>query len=36
MLPTGRRHWAVALCLCGSGSKYKRCHSTHVEASFRR
>ncbi|WP_414429439.1 SEC-C metal-binding domain-containing protein [Xanthomonas campestris] len=24
------------MCLCGSGSKYKRCHSTHVEASFRR
>ncbi|WP_407469754.1 hypothetical protein [Xanthomonas campestris] len=22
--------------MCGSGSKYKRCHSTHVEASFRR
>ncbi|WP_244953630.1 SEC-C metal-binding domain-containing protein [Xanthomonas axonopodis pv. vasculorum] len=25
-----------APCLCGSGSKYKRCHGTQVEAFFRR
>ncbi|MCC5099111.1 MULTISPECIES: SEC-C metal-binding domain-containing protein [Xanthomonas] len=25
-----------APCLCGSGSKYKRCHGAQVEAFFRR
>ncbi|WP_302005750.1 SEC-C metal-binding domain-containing protein [Xanthomonas campestris] len=25
-----------APCLCGSGSKYKRCHGAQLEAFFRR